>query len=74
MRAKHLTLPVGVDGEGRLGELFAMVSCPQITFVYPGGVVQSEALLSTPPVAELRARVNELIAASRARGWRPGPA
>jgi hypothetical protein len=72
VRAKHLTVPVGVDGEGRLGELFAMVSCPQITFVYPGGVVQSAALLSTPSLATLRARVSELVAASRARGWRPG--
>ncbi|HXC23062.1 MAG TPA: hypothetical protein VNU28_00640 [Solirubrobacteraceae bacterium] len=74
VRAKHLTVPVGVDGEGRLGELFAMVSCPQITFVYPGGVVQSAALLSTPPLATLRTRVSELLAASRARGWRPGQA
>jgi hypothetical protein len=72
VRAKHLTLPVGVDGEGRLGELFAMVSCPQITFVYPGGVVQSAALLSTPSLAMLRERVNELVVASRARGWKPG--
>jgi hypothetical protein len=72
VRSKHLTVPVGVDGEGRLGELFAMVSCPQITFVYPGGVVQSAALLSTPSLATLRARVSELVAASRARGWRPG--
>ncbi|HEY5286525.1 MAG TPA: hypothetical protein VIJ50_05430 [Solirubrobacteraceae bacterium] len=72
LRAKHLTVPVGVDGEGRLGELFAMVSCPQITFVYPGGVVQSAALLSTPSLATLRARVSELVAASRARGWSPG--
>jgi hypothetical protein len=72
VRAKHLTVPVGVDGEGRLGSLFSMVSCPQITFVYPGGVVQSAALLSTPPLASLRTRVAELVAASRARGWRPG--
>ncbi len=72
VRSKRLTVPVGVDGEGRLGELFSMVSCPQITFVYPGGVVQSAALLSTPPLATLRARVAELLSASRARGWRPG--
>lgn len=72
VRAKHLTVPVGVDGEGRLGELFAMVSCPQITFVYPGGVVQSASLLSTPSLASLRTRVASLLAASRARGWRPG--
>jgi hypothetical protein len=71
VRSKGLTVPVGVDQEGRLGELYAMVSCPQITFVYPGGVVQSAALLSTPSLATLRARVAELVAASRARGWSP---
>jgi hypothetical protein len=71
VRSKHLTLPVGVDADGRLGERYAMVSCPQITFVYPGGVVQSAALLSRPSLATLRARVQELLAGSRARGWRP---
>jgi hypothetical protein len=71
---KHLSLPVGVDGEGRLGGLFSMVSCPQIMFLYPGGVVQSPPLLSTPSSSTLRARVEELVAASRARGWRPGHA
>lgn len=72
VRSKQLTFPVGVDAEGRLGQLYAMVSCPQITFVYPGGMVQSPAILSTPTPATLRARVAELLAAARARGWRPG--
>jgi hypothetical protein len=72
VRSKGLTLPVGVDGEGRLGDLFGMVSCPQITFVYPGGIVQSASLLSTPSPAALRVHVAELLAASRARGWKPG--
>lgn len=72
VRAKHLTFPVGVDAEGRLGQLYAMVSCPQVTFVYPGGVVQGASLLNTPSLATLRARVEELVGASRTRGWRPG--
>ncbi|HEY5261553.1 MAG TPA: hypothetical protein VIJ33_05535 [Solirubrobacteraceae bacterium] len=72
VRSKHLTVPVGVDQEGRLGDLYTMVSCPLITFVYPGGVVQSAALLNMPSRATLRARVAELLAASRARGWKPG--
>jgi hypothetical protein len=74
VRAKRLTIPVGVDGDGRLGELFSMVSCPQISFVYPGGVVQSAALLDSPSLGELRTRVAQLLAASRARGWRQGHA
>ncbi|HWX87125.1 MAG TPA: hypothetical protein VNX67_03020 [Solirubrobacteraceae bacterium] len=72
VRSKGLTFPVGADGEGRLGQLYAMVSCPQVTFVYPGGLVQSASLLSTPTPATLRARVAELLAASRAHGWKPG--
>jgi|HubBroStandDraft_3_1064219.scaffolds.fasta_scaffold29052_2 hypothetical protein len=71
VRSKHLTLPVGIDAEGRLGDLYTMVSCPQITFVYPGGVVQS-ALLGLPSPATLRQRVAALLAGSRARGWTPG--
>jgi hypothetical protein len=74
VRSKRLTIPVGIDPEGRLGELYTMVSCPQITFVYPGGVVQSAELLGTPSPATMRARVAELLAASRARGWKPGHA
>jgi hypothetical protein len=71
VRSRNLTVPVGVDADGRLGGLYTMVSCPQITFVYPGGVVQSPALMGRPSLATLRARVGELLAASRARGWRP---
>jgi hypothetical protein len=74
VRSERLTLPVGVDPEGRLGELYTMVSCPQIEFVYPGGIVQSAALLGTPSPATLRARVAKLLAASRAQGWKPGRA
>jgi hypothetical protein len=74
VRSKGLTLPVGVDPEGRLGDLYTMVGCPLITFVYPGGIAQSEALLNMPSPATLRARVAELLAASRARGWKPGHA
>lgn len=72
MRSRHLTLPVGVDTDGRLGGLYTMVSCPQIMFVYPGGVVQSAALLGRAPLGTLRARIGELLAASRARGWKQG--
>ncbi len=72
VRAKRLSFPVGVDAEGRLGQLYSMVSCPQVMFVYPGGIVQGPPLLKTPSLAALRTRVSELARASRARGWRPG--
>jgi hypothetical protein len=73
VRSRGLTFPVGVDVEGVLPGLYAMASCPQITFAYPGGIVQSKALLTTPSPAVLRRRVSELVAAALARGWRSPP-
>jgi hypothetical protein len=67
----RLTLPVGIDGGGALVSLYKLASCPQITLAYPGGLVQSRPLLLRPPLATLRARVSELVAAATARGWRP---
>jgi hypothetical protein len=68
VRSRGLTFPIGVDSEGVLPAVYKMASCPQITFAYPGGVVQSKALLVTPSLAELRKRVSELLTATAARG------
>jgi hypothetical protein len=70
VRTRGLTLPVGIDHDGALAALYKVATCPQVTLAYPGGLVQSRALLSRPAPATLRARVSELLAASRARGWR----
>ena len=72
VRTRNLTLPVGIDFEGTLATLYKVVSCPQVTFALPGGVVQSRALLARPSRATLRARLSALVAAARARGWRGG--
>jgi hypothetical protein len=72
VRARSLTFPVGIDKDGALAVLYKIASCPQVSFAYPGGVVQSRALLLRPPMATLRARIAALVAAARARGWR-GP-
>jgi hypothetical protein len=71
VRAKQLSYPVGVDPDGRLAALYKVATCPQLSFAYPGGVVQSKALLRRPSLATLRSRVSELEAAARARGWKP---
>jgi hypothetical protein len=73
VRSRGLMFPVGIDKDGALAVLYKVASCPQVTFAYPGGVVQSKALLLRPSLATLRARIAELVAAARARGWR-GPA
>lgn len=64
-----LTLPVGIDADGALASLYKVLSCPQVNFAYPGGKVQSRALLSAPTAAALRSRVASLLAASQQRGW-----
>jgi hypothetical protein len=71
VRSRGLTYPVGVDPEGELPTLYRMATCPQLTFAFPGGVAQGRALLTTPSLAALRARVETLVAGARARGWRP---
>jgi hypothetical protein len=71
IRSDRLTFPVGLDRDGILVELYRLATCPQISFVYPGGVVQSPALLNTPSPTLLRARVAALLDAARARGWSP---
>jgi hypothetical protein len=71
VRSRGLSMPIGIDSDGALAGLYKLASCPQVTFAYPGGVVQSKALLYRPPLATLRARVSELVAGARARGWRP---
>lgn len=70
VRSSRLGFPVGIDSDGVLASLYKVASCPQVSFAYPGGVVQSKALLRAPTLATLRARVEQLVVASRARGWR----
>jgi AhpC/TSA family len=71
VRRRALTIPVGFDEEGALAGLYKMVSCPQLSFIYPGGVMQSKPLLEAPSPAMLARRVSGLLAASKARGWKP---
>lgn len=58
---------VGFDSDGILASLYKMASCPQVSFVLPGGVVQSPALLASPARATLRRRVQELVLAAGAK-------
>jgi len=66
----RLGFPVGLDRDGVLAQLYKVSSCPQVSFVYPGGEVQSKALLKRPALSVLRARIAALVLAARARGWR----
>jgi hypothetical protein len=68
MRKRGLrSVQVAFDSDGILAGLYKVASCPQVSFVLPGGVVQSPALLDTPSLQTLRARVAELVAAAGLR-------
>lgn len=71
IRTHGWTLPVGYDHDGEVANLYKVSTCPQVTFAYPGGAVAQKALLGRPGASLLRQRVTELVAAARARGWRP---
>jgi hypothetical protein len=71
IRSRGLSFPVGLDRDGALAALYKLATCPQVSFILPGGKAQSGALLSTPSLAELRTRVSRLAAAARA-GERTG--
>jgi len=58
-----LTFPVGVDRDGALAALYKVATCTQVTFIEPGGTVESRALVGTPSSATLHSRVAELVAA-----------
>jgi hypothetical protein len=70
VRSRKLALPVGFDRDGILAGLYRMIGCPQITFVSPGGEAQGAALPYRPSPQVLRAHVQALLDASRARGWK----
>ena len=71
IRAHRWTLPVGYDRDGEVANLYKVSTCPQVTFAYPGGTVAQKTFLGRPAASVLRQRVAQLVAASRARGWRP---
>ncbi len=71
IRAHRLSIPVGIDHDGALVVLYKDTSCPQLSFVLPGGVMQSNALLRRLPLAALRARVAQLVGAAHAQGSAP---
>jgi hypothetical protein len=73
IRTHRLSLPIGIDNDGALAALYKVGTCPQVSFLYPGGEVQGGALINTPSRALLRRRLARLVNGARGRGWR-GPA
>ncbi len=72
IRTRHLSLPLGIDSDGALAALYKVGTCPQLTFILPGGQAQGNALINRPSRALLRKRLGRLLSDARARGWRGG--
>ncbi len=72
IRTHRLSLPIGIDRDGALAALYKVGTCPQLSFVYPGGEAQGSALLNRPSRGQLRRRLTALVSGARRRGWR-GP-
>jgi len=71
LRRDDIRFPVGYDHDGVLADLYRVSSCPQVSFVRPGGIVAEPALLGNTTPALLRGSMSRLLADARARGWRP---
>lgn len=61
------TLPVGYDRDGAVATLYAVGGCPTFAYVYPGGTLQS-ASIGDLTAAQLSARIDRLLAATKAAG------
>jgi hypothetical protein len=57
-------MPVGFDRDGAVGSLYGVGGCPTFAYAYPGGTLQG-AGIGDLTEAELSARVEELLAATR---------
>lgn len=65
IRQRGWSLPVGYDRDGAVASLYRVGGCPTFAYVYPGGTLES-ASSGELTVAQLTARVERLLAASRA--------
>lgn len=67
VRERGWDFPVAYDHDAILANLYGVAVCPQITFVLPGGDVQGTTV-GEQDIAQLRARLRDLVAASRRAG------
>ncbi len=66
IRDRGWTMPVGLDSDGAVSNLYRVGGCPTITFAYPGGILE-HASRGELDEAQLARLVDRLIAASRRR-------
>ena len=64
IREHGWTLPLGYDRDGAVASLYKIGGCPTFAYAYPGGTLES-ASIGDLTAAQLRARVDRLLAATR---------
>jgi hypothetical protein len=67
IRRHGWTMPVGYDRDGAVAALYGVGGCPTFAYVYPGGTLQS-ASIGDLTAAQLSARIDQLLAATKAAG------
>jgi peroxiredoxin len=66
------SFPIAYDHDGVLANLYGVAGCPDVMLAYPDGVLRETLLGGDRAERQLGKHVAGLVAASRARGWRPG--
>jgi thiol-disulfide isomerase/thioredoxin len=66
IRERGWRLPVGIDRDGAVGDLYRVGGCPTFVYAYPGGILQS-ASIGELDEAALARHVDALLAASARR-------
>jgi hypothetical protein len=65
IRQHGWTMPIGYDRDGAVATLYGVGGCPTFAYAYPGGTLQS-ASIGDLSAAQLRIRINRLLAATKA--------
>jgi hypothetical protein len=66
----HWRVPVGIDRDGAVSDIYRIGGCPTFAYAYPGGILM-EASIGKLGEGALSARVNRLVSASRDREENP---
>ena len=66
IRERGWRMPVGLDADGAVANLYRVGGCPTIVYAYPGGLLE-HATIGQLDAAELTAEVRRLLRATRTR-------
>jgi len=66
VRERGWQMPVGYDHDGAVSNLYRVGGCPTFVYAYPGGILE-DASAGQLTIAQLEAKVGQLLRASRSR-------